>query len=216
MKNIKNIKNVMFVFAHYDDEAFSFGTIKKHIDAGDSVSIVIVCGNGASLEDNRKTIFLKNCESYNIWFDNLNFFDLTLSDLQHDIQNQIKTYLTTTISVKKIDIVYTNNSSDLHSDHRKVSQMIRTICRPSKTNIQALYECYIPGAAEYNQTDLSGFKTIVDVSAYIKEKNEVLDKYNDYLSGASDKIGSLLHAKYIGNLYYMEYAEQFKLIWETK
>ncbi len=212
MENMEN-KNIMFVLAHYDDEAFNWGTIKKYLNEGANISIVIVCGNGNSLNDERRDIFFDNCSKNGVWYDNLNFFDLTLSDLEHSIKAKIKNHLTKIISLKKIDWIITNNSDDLHEDHQTVSKMIRTVCRPYQTSVKKLYECYIPGS-EFNSADLSVFKTIVDISDTIDDKHDCFISYRDlspfYMNASNN------HSKYLGSLYNIEYAEQFKLIWEVQ
>jgi len=209
------MKNILFVFAHFDDESFSAGTIKKLVTEGNNVSILIICGNGKDLEDDRKDIFQKNISLLGCDGSFLNYFDLTLDDLKEDVKREIKDSLTNLILSEKIDIVYTNNADDMHSDHKAVSALVRTVCRPSITNIKSLYECYISGATEFGSY-LWNYNTIIDITYYANPKGQCLKNYDKYLKGASSHEASMNHSRYIGSLYNMNYAETFKLIWHKE
>lgn len=205
----------LFIFAHYDDEVFSIGTIAKMLDNNQEVNILIICGNGYSLEDERKYIFDKHAKELGIKTYSLKYFDLTLNDLKFDVTREIKSSISRLIYDLGITKVYTNSSNDLHDDHKIVSTWVRTVCRPLNTKIKALYECYISGANEYGTND-STFNTIVDISNYQDMKYDYMKDYKDYLKNGSSKEVSNTHSRYIGSLYGMDYAEIFKLIWKRE
>jgi len=207
-------QNILFVLAHYDDESFSAGTIKKLKDLGHNIYILIVCGNGNSLDDNRKLIFLEQCKILDIPSFHLKFFDLTLIDLDEALKNNIKRNVLEVIDDYKIDIVYTNYSGDLHSDHKEVSNMVRVVCRPSVTHIKKLYECYIPGAMENGQYKL--FNTIVNITENINFKSQWILNYKASLTSMDYHKISMTQSQYIGSLNQFKYAEMFELIWSKE
>jgi hypothetical protein len=213
------MKNILFVFAHYDDESYSAGTIKKLIEQGHQVYILIVCGNGAYLNDGRSTIFKENlkkfgsgCEGYS-----LKYFDLTLNDLMESVKNDIKKNISKFIEDKNIDEVYTNNGDDLHFDHEEVSQMVKIVCRPgSNQPVKKLYECYVAGAAEYGLEGICGFNHFTDISAYQSFKESILMSYSNYLKNGSSIKNAINVSEYMGGLYNMKFAEMFKLVWSKE
>ena len=205
------MKNILFVLSHYDDEAFVSGTISKLANTGNNISIMIICGNGNSLDDTRSQLFLDNCKLLKSRPLNVKYFDLTLGDLDSSINKGIKDSISGIIDKLNITHVYTHYSGDLHSDHRLVSEWVRVCARPS-TRVKALYECYIPGASNFGNGDLKEFTKIVNISEYANIKGQCLANYKNYLKGASSHEASLNHSKYIGSLYDIEYAECFKII----
>lgn len=209
------MKKNLFVFAHYDDEAFSAGTIRKMVANGEEVHILIICGNGFTLDDDRHTIFLKNCDLLGATNYTLKYFDLTLKDLDSEVTQDIKSVITKLISNLNITNVYTNNGGDLHDDHKIVSLWLHTVCRPSISKVQSLSECYIPGANEYG-SGIHDFTTVVDITDFNDIKNQCLLNYGTHLKGASSQDAAIKHSQYIGSIYNMQFAETFKTIWQKK
>lgn len=209
------MKKNLFIFAHYDDEAFSAGTIKKMVSTGEEVSILTICGNGLVLNDNRHQTFLKNCELLGATGYTLKYFDLTLKDLDSDITQNIKSTISKLINDLEITDVYTNNGSDMHDDHIVVSLWVRTVCRPSISRAQSLNECYISGATEYG-LGIYNFTTVVDITDFANIKSQCLLNYGSHLKGASSQDTAIKHSQYIGSIYNMKYAETSRLIWQKK
>ena len=208
-------KNILFVFAHYDDEAFSAGTIRKMVNEGHNVQVLIICGNGYVLDEPRKEMFKKNVGLMGCCGSTLKYFDLTLSDLKEEVKSEIKASVSQLIIDDKIDYVYTNHSGDLHPDHKIVSDMIRTACRPGLTTIKGLYECYISGATEYG-LGIYNFNIIVDVTDTYPIKKQCFVNYDTHLKNGSSWEVTNNCSKYIGGLYNIQYTEMFKLIWEKQ
>ncbi len=204
---------IVFILAHFDDEAFSSGTIRKLVDDGHSVNILIICGNGGSLNDDRKKIFIKNLELMGASGGSLGYFDLTLAGLDSSIKTELKRSIERHVSDNKFDIVFTNNSEDIHTDHTTVSELVRVVCRPRACEVKKLYECYISGSAEYGKgTD--DFKTIVDIDPTILTKKQCVLNYNKHLKGAASYNSINYSSQYFGDMYGFNYAEIFKLIWD--
>lgn len=208
-----NSKKVLFVLAHYDDESFCAGTIKKMLEKKISVHILIMCGEGRNLDDSRGSIFNENLKNLfgGAWSQKFNFFDLTLSTLDHSVQDKIKKELKDYIYAIAPDTIITHSSNDLHDDHKWVSQAVRIITRPSLNHkIKKLYECYIPGSFEYGNNKLSEFSTIVDIADSLPYKSTCVNNYNLSAEGVSNLNGSIISSQYFGMLNNMKAAEIYK------
>jgi LmbE family N-acetylglucosaminyl deacetylase len=205
------MKNVLFILAHMDDESFSAGTIKKMVDKGIIVTTLIVCGNGYVLSDDRRAIIEKNLKLLGVVGFTLQYFDLSLSDLKQDVYGEIKESIQKLIMSTRADTVFTNNSGDLHPDHKIISNLVRTVCRPSSTTVKSLYECYIPGSTEYGE-GINAFTTVVDVSEYLSVKMKCLENYGTSLKAATSVDSALNASSYFGSMNGYKYAEIFKPI----
>lgn len=141
--------NILFIFAHPDDEAFGpAGTIfqlsKKH-----NVTVASICqGNRPGLEgvsESREKAFKDSCKLLGA--------KATLgagSDvrLEHHFASQEIEKL---FSRCKPDIVYTHNMSDLHRDHRLVAECVLVASRPKiKSTVKALYVCEMPSSTDWS------------------------------------------------------------------
>ncbi len=209
-----NSKKVLFVLAHYDDESFSAGTIKKMVDAGIEVSVLIICGNGAVLNDPRRNIFSKNIEHVlQCQAGAIGYFDLTLNNLSNDVRMKMEESVRDYIYSYAPDTIITNNSTDLHNDHKFVSEMVRIISRPSQEhNIKNLYECYIPGATEYG-AGTNEFTCIVNVSNELPYRDTCIGNYDLPHRGLTNQAGARITAQYFGALNSCHAAEIFKPIY---
>jgi len=208
-----NSKKVLFVLAHYDDESFSAGTIKKMVDKGIEVSVLFICGLGKDLEDKRRDVCWENSKLIGYTPYDLRYFDLTLNSLDNDVRLKMEQSVRDYIFSFAPDTVITNHGGDLHSDHRFVSKMVRIITRPSQHhNIKNLYECYVPGAAEYDE-GTQMFNTVIDITSEFREKIKCLANYNLSTNGVSNLNGAEISSKYFGNLYGVGVAEIFKPIY---
>lgn len=214
----KRKRKVLFVLAHYDDEAFSAGTIRKMVDEGDTVSVLIICGAGAGDKHDyeRQDIFYKNIEIMGAVGHMRLYNDLDLSYLDYEQKESIKSTITRMLRTTEADTVITNNLEDIHPDHRVVSKLVRTVCRPRSAGaekVEKLLECYVPGAAEYGN-GIDDFKIISDISDTYPVRQECILAYGDYLKGASSYNTAKVSAEYFGELYNFDYAEIFKLVWD--
>lgn len=205
---------ILFILAHYDDESFSAGTIKRLIERGKHVSVLIVCGLGATLDDDRRDTFESNMKKLGAEGMYFKYLDLTLRDLKEDVKAELKNGLYKVIMEGSYDTIFTNHSGDIHHDHQEVSNMVRTVCRPQSIDIiKKLYEVYVPGSAEYG-TGINDFKTIVNVSGVDKIRSECILRYGNHLKGASSFYTARASSEYFGQLYGMKQAEIFKLVWD--
>ena len=210
-----NSKKVLFVLAHYDDESFSAGTIKKMINLGIEVSVLIICGNGDSLSDPRRDAYLNNWRNIipQVEIFTLGYFDLSLNSLGNDVRLELAQSVRDYIYSYAPDTVITNNSGDIHRDHKFVSDMIRVITRPSQEhNVKKLYECYVPGSTEYGE-GVNAFTHIVDISNEAPYRDTIIGNYELPDRGMSNQAGARLSSQYFGMLNNCAMAEIFKPIY---
>lgn len=207
-----NSKKVLFVLAHFDDEVFSAGTIKKLTTSGIIVDVLIICGQGHDLVNNREEIFRKNSEmlGYNCYI--MRRFDLSLNTMSLDGQLETEKIIKDYIYSMAPDTVITHNKNDLHMDHKWVSDKVRIITRPSQDhNIKNLYECCVPGSTEYG--DGFDYDTIVNITNEQPYKTTCVQNYNLGVNGVSNFNGSMVSSEYFGMLHNMKRAEVFKTIY---
>ena len=81
------MKNVLFIFAHLDDETIlSYGTLLKFIDLGMNCHVCCICGNGRDCSQAaRQDAFVKNMRNANATYSTYSNYDLQLTS------NSIKT-----------------------------------------------------------------------------------------------------------------------------
>jgi len=173
--------NVMFIFAHPDDEAYGpAGTIAKLVDKGNKVSIVSMCrGNRPGMEEvcyERQSAFKESCKKLgaeSIMFD--------YSDCKLEYDETLKR-VEELIESHKPDIVYTHSNADIHKDHRLVSEVVQVACRPKPgSTVNALYMCELPSSTDWGFDQFNrGFRPNVfkDVSNYVWKKQEVMGLYS--------------------------------------
>jgi LmbE family N-acetylglucosaminyl deacetylase len=172
MKN----KNILFIYAHMDDEAIlSYGTLAK-LTKNNNILLVTLCGNGRE-NDYKKSRVKQYCQILRKL--NINHTSLIENDLSLD-KNKIFNYLNNCILGFKPNIVFTHSQNDLHFEHRLVAEQVLLNCRniPNST-IKTLYTTVSP---TYNWTygQYGSFQpnTFIDISEYVKEKEEALKLYN--------------------------------------
>lgn len=128
------MSNVIIVAGHYDDEVLGCGgTIAKHVNKGDKVSVCVVANrvynhiydpkdNLAEMED------LKAAQKV-LGYHNL--IGLRFMDEQlHNSFVAIVADLERVVADVKPDIVYIPHRGDYHQDHRVVHDAMMVVCRP--------------------------------------------------------------------------------------
>lgn len=173
-------KKIIFIFAHPDDEAYGpAGTISK-LAENNNVYIVSICRGDRpgyeSVSSPRKEAFMKSNKLLGTTAIILDNSDAKLQYEQaiKDVEMIIKNY--------SPDVVYTHNISDLHKDHRIVSEACLVACRPKPgSTVKALYMCESPVATgwSFNKIDPKfDANTYVDVCYQEECKRDVLELYS--------------------------------------
>jgi N-acetylglucosamine malate deacetylase 1 len=211
----------MFILSHPDDEAFGpAGTIAK-LASEHSVCVVSLCkGNrpgNEDVEESRKEAFTNSCHKLGAWGVMFNSSDLHLEYHQalSDVNQIIKEVQPT--------IVYTQNISDVHKDHRLTAEVVLAACRPTLTStVRKLYMCEIPASTYWSFGQIDPVfipNTYVDIGDYIDLKRQVMESYSTEIYKYPDarSVESMIAlSKYRGTQIGVEYAEAFKLIFSKE
>ncbi len=211
---------VMFIFAHPDDEAFGpAGTIAKHVKLGDDVTVVALCkGNRPGNETvaiGRQDSFAEVCKI------------LGAKSILLDSSDGFLEYQKAVADVSEVvadiqpDTVYTHNISDIHIDHRTVSEATMVACRPKLgSSVKSLIMCEIPASTEWSFGQIEPAfvpNLFVDVTDYINMKEQAMTwyttdtyEYPDARSFCSMKAIAANRGKQVG----VKYAEAFKIVFQ--
>lgn len=209
--------NIMFIFAHPDDEAFGpAGTIAKLAEEH-TVWVVSLCkGNrpgNEQVEYSRQQAFEESCAS-------LGAIPLIYhsSDLHLEYHAAVRD-VRTAMDIAKPEIVYTHSISDLHKDHRMVAEVVMAACRPTPASkVKELYFCELPASTDWSFGKIgSAFAptTYKDVTAFIEKKRRALLMYATEIYEFPDarSVGSMeAMALNRGRQVGCEYAEAFQLV----
>lgn len=172
--------NVVFIFAHPDDEAYGpAGTISKLSD-DNNVTVVSLCkgdrpGNEA-VSVYRTEAFYLSCFLLGV-----KPIMLEGSDCKLEFHSTLKN-IEDIIKDVNPDIVYTHNISDTHQDHRLVAEACLIACRPKpESSITELYMCEMPGSTDWSFGQIEPQfipNTYVNVSHKMNIKQRVLNLYS--------------------------------------
>ena len=216
---------VLIVVAHSDDEAISMGgTIKKHVEKGDSVYVVSMTDgvgareekiNDAAVKRNQASKKSSECLGFE-WAENYNFSDNAMDS--HSLLDIIKCVEK---AKKKYNpsLVYTHSGADLNVDHRIVANAVLTAFRPQpdeRCKEIRLFE--VASATDYGNQALTGIfvpNLFIDISKTWEAKAAALNAYKsemrDYPHSRSiEGIHNL--AKLRGNQVGLIMAEAFQVI----
>jgi len=210
---------ILFIFAHLDDEAYGpAGTIRKLSEENDVFVMSLCKGDRPGKEEvseTRKNSFIESCKILGaspIIMENSDCsleYRKTLSDIE-DIVYSLKP-----------DSVYTNNISDIHKDHRIVSETSLVACRPKLgSSVKEFYMCEIPSSTDWSFCQIEPIfipNKYVNIGNYIDYKIKALSLYEteiyDYPDSRSLKSVENL-AMYRGKQIGCYYAESFKQIYK--
>lgn len=213
---------ILFLFAHPDDEAYGpAGTISKLSKKSNDVVVVSLCnGKRPGMEEvssKRKESFLKSCDLLGANGEIFDFDDckLTYSEILAQVEDIIKNH--------KPDVVYTHNISDIHIDHRLVSECVLVATRPKPgSSVKELYMSELPSSTDWGFGQVGEIfipNTYIDVSDFTDVKNSALELYEtetyDYPDARSVESMNVL-SKYRGKQAGVPAAEAFKQIFRIE
>ena len=126
---------ILIVAPHMDDEVLGCGgTIVRHVDSGDHVTVCIVANRAYDHKYEQKLIEQEknSCKKAQEILSYQQLIFLGLPDEKLD-QSQIDLIipLEKVIGDCKPDIVYIPHRGDLNQDHRAVFEAVRVVCRPN-------------------------------------------------------------------------------------
>lgn len=200
--------SVLAVGAHPDDvEVGCYGTLMKHIKAGDKVSVVLTTRGGygsrpwetikSEMEEAQSHLGLQY-----ILLDNpIGHYTMswkTVGELDEIIRD------------REIDTVYSVWHGDSHQDHQATFRNVLAACRTKSVDNLRCYE--LP---EYSYRSQQTFqpRRFVDISPFLDTKLEAISAYRTYFSKASlEAIRGL--ASHRGGACGVKYAEAFEIVFE--
>lgn len=205
---------ILFIFAHPDDEAFGpAGTIAK-LSVDNDVVVCSLC-NGARpgaeyVQTSRAAAFYNSCSLLGARPNLMGSADCML---QYDqtlkiIEDIVRRY--------QPQIVYTHNISDIHRDHRLVSECCLIACRPKpQSSVKELYFSEILPSTEWSFGQLQPIfnpNLFVDISSQFEKKIAALRLYDTELYDCPDArsvAAVTAHMTDRGKQVGIEYAEAF-------
>ena len=176
----KESKKIMVIAVHPDDETIGCGgTILKHIDNGDSVSIVFVT-SGNEVQKGKIKSVINNYKSTSFYMLNLEEISLENQPLVNIIMP-----LNKVINEFRPEILYIPNRSDVHSDHRTVFRALQA-CTKSFRNpfIKKIMMMEVISETDFspNLTENIFVPNIInDITQYFEQKEKILNIYKEEL-----------------------------------
>jgi len=208
--------NILAIGAHPDDVEFGcFGTLKKHINDGDKVYILVMSlsdvsdydGNKIRIREESKLESDNAANMIGASIDYLNYED-TKIPFDSVIVGKIEKY----IKEKNIDMIYTHWTGDTHQDH--INTIKSTLAASRYVNNVLCYEQVPLPRVGIHKPEINYYVDISDVID-IKIKScechkKQIDKFNNQGFDIIDAIENL--SKYRGDQIGVKYAESFHIL----
>jgi len=200
--------SILAVGAHPDDvEAGCYGTLLKHVDAGDKVTVVVA--TKGSLPHRPWEVILKEIEEAQSYLDK-EFVILDNPDGQYQMNWKTVSELDTIIERENIDTIYTVWHGDSHQDHRMTYRNVLAASR--KMQVRNLY-CFELPDYSYRSESVFTPRRFVEITPYLETKIKSVAAYKSYFSKEHfEAIRGL--ASHRGGACGVKYAEAFEIIFE--
>lgn len=178
------MNNVLVVAAHADDEALGCGgTIVKHVEQGDKVSVVFLTdGVGARGNDDSASERGYSAEKALkiLGVSKTMCFDLPDNEMDSVSLLTIAKKIEGVISIEQPNIIYTHFFGDLNIDHQITNRAVLTACRPQKTcSVKEIYCFEVLSSTEWGTKAVNQFvpHKIVDITNVWDKKISALKCY---------------------------------------
>lgn len=179
-----NIKNILVIAAHPDDEILGVGgVIAKHVSEGDSVFICILSEGATARYSSENVTTLKEYATHaseilgveKLYFSSMPDQKLDTLPLL-EVTQKIEQY------IRDINphIIYTHHSGDINKDHRIVFDATMVAARPTPDNRVKKIYCYeTPSSTEWGPSSIKPFKpnVYVDIEKFIDIKLKAMEAY---------------------------------------
>jgi LmbE family N-acetylglucosaminyl deacetylase len=186
------MRKILVVAAHPDDEVLGCGgTIRRHVEDGDSVHVVLM----ADGETSRGSIAMENIEARKVAATkakeilgissviNFDFEDNKMDDI---CLLQVIQSLEEVISKVQPSVIYTHHYGDLNIDHRLTQQAVMTACRPIPgACVKEIYGFEVLSSTEWSLNSMIPFAPtyFVDISSQLKIKMQATEAYAEEMLG---------------------------------
>lgn len=218
-------RKVLVVVAHSDDETIGMGgTIRKHVLAGDSVSIVSMTDGVGARDSAAITISQERQNSADAaakllgfsWVNAYAFKDNAMDD--YPLLEIVKCIEEAKIKTSP-ELVYTHSGADLNIDHRVVAAAVLTAFRPQPGEVcRELRVFEVASATDYGHESVTNRfvpNLFIDIAENWPDKKRALECYSsemrDYPHSRSvEAIENL--AKSRGNQVGVVMAEAFQIL----
>lgn len=215
--------NVLVIAPHMDDEVLGVGgTISKHVDAGDSVTVCVVANRAYDHQYDESLIAEEReaaCRAKRVLgYQEVRFLELPDERLDAVLQDIIIP-LEDVYRQTQPQLVYVNHSGDINQDHQAVFRAAMVVCRPYGTNsLRSLYAYEVPSSTD-QAPPLPGYAFLpnryVDISGYLERKLAALSCYQRELRSFPHPRsieGVTIYARKRGSEVGMEAAEAFVVL----
>jgi LmbE family N-acetylglucosaminyl deacetylase len=179
---------VAVIVAHPDDEALGCGgTIARHADRGDEVSVLFVAdgvsARGGTSEERRARQAMAEEAGISLGVHSFTFLGLRDNRLDSmpllDVIQAIEPFMATV----RPRIVYTHHGGDLNVDHRIVHQAAMTALRPLPgSSVDAIFAFETSSSTEWAGPSIGhAFRPdrFVDIAAQLDRKMAALEVYSE-------------------------------------
>lgn len=184
---------VLVVAAHPDDEVLGCGgTILRHVDAGDTVHVLIMA-EGLTSRDNQRNVDSRKVELSELHkcaqkvSDYLGVEELRMYQFPDNRMDSVDLLDVVKAVEKEVDefcpdIVYTHHAGDVNIDHLITHKAVVTACRPLPgCTVKEIYFFETLSSTEWQISTADKVfmpQVYVDIDKYVDKKNEALHIYD--------------------------------------
>ncbi|MFK5986844.1 MAG: PIG-L family deacetylase [Pseudomonadota bacterium] len=189
MSKKNEIKNILVIVAHPDDEIIGCGgTIAKHINQGDKVAVLYVAdGETSRLAIETQSVAIsrryENAENIKQLLGLQQVLFLGFADQRLDVLPflDLVQFIEKVIFEQKPSTIYTHFSDDLNLDHQLVYRAVMTACRPVPDFfVREIYSFEVASSTEWNSSNQKTFRPnhVVDITDFLAIKQQALRIYD--------------------------------------
>lgn len=206
--------NVLVIAAHPDDEVLGVGgTIRRHVEAGDTVHVHVACCHGLRdqerrLADAAAVGLALRCGYSTGWLPQLS-----------TTEREARPVVERLVAEHQPEIVYTHHPGDLNRDHRALNEAVAVACRPYASGVRSVRLFETPSTTEWGApAGLPAFRPNLFVAIDAARRAELLELYASETREWPHPRNpvSLMHrAYYWGSVAGLNAAEAFEVVRET-